>query len=72
MRKKSQDVYKRQFCRVHRSYIVNFKYVKRCTYEKVYLNTEKLNIQETPISRDNSKSIKQKYINYIKEKKCDS
>lgn len=60
------------FCRVHRSYIVNFKYVKRCTYEKVYLNTEKLNIQETPISRDNSKSIKQKYINYIKEKKCDS
>lgn len=59
------------FCRIHRSYIVNFKYVKRCTYDKVYLVTETLNKQDLPISPKNSKIIKQKYINYIKEKESD-
>lgn len=56
------------FCRIHRSYIVNFKYVQKCSYNAVELKQTQHLETELRVSANCSKDVKKKYLNYIKEK----
>ncbi len=52
------------FCKVHKSYIVNFKYVEQRCQREIYLKGENRFI---PISRNYKNEFNTKYNNYLKD-----
>lgn len=59
----------KQFTRIHKSYIVNFDYVQKCSYGSVVLKKEKRGgILVLPVSRKYTSQVSEKYILYKKER----
>lgn len=58
------EINKKDFCRVHKSYIVNFRYIKTINQKEVILNG---NIK-IPVARGKCNLIKGAYIEYLKRK----
>lgn len=54
------------FYRIHKSYIINFKYLKDTTHLKVIL----LNKKELNISRGTVNKIKEAYASYLRSQQC--
>lgn len=58
----------KQFTRIHKSYIVNFDYVQKCSYGRVELKKGKQKVLILPISRKYTNQVSKKYILYRKER----
>lgn len=58
------EINKRDFCRVHKSYIINLKYIKTVNQKEIILNG---NIK-IPIARGKCNLIKSAYMEYLKRK----
>mgnify|MGYP000191321413 CR=1 FL=1 len=61
----SQLVYRKEFIKVHRSYIVNMKYIQELSSKELTMYTK----QRVPTSRLLSEKIKQAYMEYLFAKK---
>lgn len=59
---------KKNFMRIHQSYIVNFDYVQKCSYGQVELKKEKGGLLYLPVSRKYTNEVFESYVRYKKER----